>query len=419
MENTTLILRDYQSDIAIRGVGILHSLGIVYLAMQVRLGKTATALEICRMYGAKSVLFLTKKKAISSIQEDYQQFGYSEHFGIVIVNHESIHKTEGDFDLVIVDEAHRASAYPRPGLLAKSIKKMYGSKPMIFLSGTASPESFSQLYHQFWVSARSPWSQYKNFYAWAKDYVNIRQKRIGALMHNDYSSGIEAKIMADVKPYMLTYTQEQAGFKSNIREHYLYVEMSPLMYSLELKLLKDLIVEGKEEVIMADTPAKLQSKLMQLEGGTMKFESGNSKVLDTTKAEFIKSHFAEKKLGIFYVFKEELNALKMVFGDDLTTDLDEFNSTGKHIALQVVSGREGISLRNADCLVMYNIQHSAVSYFQSRDRLTTLDRPDNDVYWVFANRMIGEKIYKVVQKKKKYTVNHFKKDYGKTPPLRP
>ena len=308
---------------------------------------------------------------------------------------------------------HNCGAFPKPGLATKVFRRMYSSKPMIFLSGTPSPESFSQFYHQFWVSDRSPWLRYKNFYGWAKDYVDVRQKRIGSMMHNDYSRGIEDKIMADLKPYILTYTQEQAGFKSEIREHFLYVEMSPMIYSLEKKLLTDELVEGKDEVILADTPAKLQSKLMQLEGGTIKFESGNSMVLDTTKAEFIRSHFAGKKLGIFYVFKEELNALRQVFGDELTTDLDEFNSTDKHIALQVVSGREGISLRNADCLVMYNVQHSAVSYFQSRDRLTTLDRPNNDVYWVFSNRMIGEKIYKVVQKKKKYTVNHFKKDYGK------
>jgi hypothetical protein len=406
-------LRDYQKKGAQDGVEILRSLDIVYFSWSVRTGKSATALETCRLFGASRVLFLTKKKAISSIQSDYDDFGYAEYFSIVIVNDESMHKIDGDFDIVVHDEHHRFGSFPKPGLATKLFKHKFSNKPMIFLSGTMSPESFSQLYHQFWVSDRSPWSRYKNFYGWAKDYVNIRQKRIGALMHNDYSSGIETKIMADLKPYILTYTQEQAGFKSEIREHFLYVEMSPLVYSLEERLLKDLLVEGKEEVIMADTPAKLQSKLMQLEGGTMKFESGNSKVLDTTKAEFIKSHFAGKKLGIFYVFKEELNALKSVFGNDLTTDLDTFNSTDKAIALQVVSGREGISLKNADCLVMYNIQHSAVSYFQSRDRLTTLDRPNNDVYWIFSKRMIGEKIYKVVQKKKKYTVNHFKRDYGK------
>jgi ERCC4-related helicase len=112
------------------------------------------------------------------------------------------------------------------------------------------------------------------------------------------------------------------------------------------------------------------------------------------------------------VFKEELIALKSVFLDDMTTDLDEFN-TGKYkvIALQTVSGREGISLRNADYLVFYNIMHSAVSYWQARDRMTTMDRTYNKVFWIFAEDGIEDKIYKVVKSKKKYTLNIFKKDY--------
>lgn len=233
-------------------------------------------------------------------------------------------------------------------------------------------------------------------------------------MINDYSDGIENRIMADVSRYMVTFTQEQAGFTSKIEEEVLYVKMKPQTYSLTNKLLKDLVVEGKNEVILGDTAAKLLQKMHQLYSGTVKFESGNSMVLDTTKAEFIKQRFAGKKIGIFYVFKEELNALKQVFGDDLTTDLDEFNFTeNKNIALQIVSGREGISLRNADYLVFYNIQHSAVSYFQGIDRMTTIDRLANKVYWIFSEGGIEEKIYKVVKSKKKYTVNIFKKDYGK------
>ena len=82
------------------------------------------------------------------------------------------------------------------------------------------------------------------------------------------------------------------------------------------------------------------------------------------------------------------------------------------IALQIVSGREGISLKNASYLVFYNIQHSAVSYFQGIDRMTTIDRLANKVYWIFSEGGIEEKIYKVVRSKKKYTTNIFKKDYN-------
>jgi len=105
-----------------------------------------------------------------------------------------------------------------------------------------------------------------------------------------------------------------------------------------------------------------------------------------------------------------LNALKEVFGDKLCTEIDEFNETNKNIALQILSGREGISLRKADALVYYNIDFSATSYWQSRDRMTTKDRLRNEVYWVFSKGGIEREIYKAVVKKKDYTLSHFKKD---------
>ena len=42
--------------------------------------------------------------------------------------------------------------------------------------------------------------------------------------------------------------------------------------------------------------------------------------------------------------------------------------------------------------------------------MTTKDRLESDVYWVFARDGIEKEIYKAVTKKKDYTVNHFKKD---------
>jgi hypothetical protein len=134
-------------------------------------------------------------------------------------------------------------------------------------------------------------------------------------------------------------------------------------------------------------------------------------VLDTTKAEFIKEQWQGCQIGIFYKFKEELVALQQIFEDELTTDLDEFNATYKNIALQIVSGREGISLKKAEYLVYYNIDFSATSYWQSKDRMTTKDRPNNEIFWIFAKNGIEHDIYKAVTKKKNYTLSHFKRDF--------
>jgi hypothetical protein len=219
--------------------------------------------------------------------------------------------------------------------------------------------------------------------------------------------------MQSINPYMITFTQEEAGFSTKIDEEILYVDMSPQTSFIARELMKDKIVQGKTEVILADTGAKMMQKLHQIWSGTVKFESGNSTVLDKRKGEFIKEYFKGQKIGIFYVFKEEYNLLLEVFGaDNLTNDLDEFNATSKNIALQVVSGREGISLRAADALVFYNIAFSAVSYWQARDRLSGIDRKENKVYWIFSSKGIERKIYKAVQDKKNYTLSVFKKDYN-------
>jgi len=168
-------------------------------------------------------------------------------------------------------------------------------------------------------------------------------------------------------------------------------------------------VQGKEEVILADTGVKLMQKLHQIYSGTIKFESGNRMVIDDTKALYIMEKFKGKKIGIFYKFVAELDALRTAYSaDTLTTDLEEFNTTDKSIALQIVSGREGISLRNAEFIVFYNIDFSATSYWQARDRMTTMERKFNKVYWVFSKGGIEKDIYKQVLKKKNFTLSHFK-----------
>ena len=402
-------LRDYQVDIANKAVDILKINKIVYISAQVRTGKSLMALETARLFGAKNVLFLTKKKAISSIVGDYNDFNYAKYFSIEVMNDESMHKLTDTYDLVVHDESHRFGSFPKPGVGAKTFKKMFASLPMIFLSGTMSPESYSQLYHQFWVSNASPFRKYTNFYKWANDFVKVKKKYLGSHEVNDYSDADIDKVMSVIKDYVITFTQEQAGFSSEIEEEILYVLMSPLTYSMCSKLKKDLVVEGREEVILADTPVKLQQKLHQMYSGTVKFESGNSMVFDSSKAEFIKNRFVGNKIGIFYKFKAELDALKEVFKDNLTTDIDEFNETNKSIALQIVSGREGISLRNAEYLVFYNIDFSATSYWQGRDRMTTMDRKFNKVYWIFAQGGIESHVYKQVLNKKNFTLSHFKK----------
>ena len=406
-------LRPYQERISNEAYQILQKKKIVCLFMEVRTGKTTTALETCKKFGAKRVLFITKIKAFTSIEQDYWNFNYAGNFDLKIINRESLHKIEtNDFDVIIIDECHGYSSYPKPSEYHKEIKKRFGNIPMILLSGTPTPESYSQYYHLFTLSNNSPFKDFKNFYQWAEKYVDVKIRHLGYAQVKDYSDARIKDFWHLIRHHILTFTQAEAGFTTNVKEIVLEVEMKPITYAIIKKLHKDLVVKSSDgKLILADTGVKLQAKHLQLSSGTVKFEDGTSRVIDDTKACFIKEKFKGKKIGIFYKFKEELQMLKNTFKDELTTDLNEFDTTNKNIALQFVSGREGISLRNADYLVALNIDFSAVTYFQFKDRMTTLERKENTLYWVFAENGIESKVYKAVMNKKSYTNELFKKDY--------
>lgn len=403
-------LRDYQKELSEKAVQLIKTKRIAYLAMEVRTGKTLTALNAANDYGAKKVLFLTKLKAIQSIQDDYDAL--QPDFEIQIINNESIHKiTDNDFDLLISDEHHRNSAFPKANKTAKIIKERFGYLPMIFLSGTPAIESGSQWYHSFWVSNFSPFNNYGSFYKWARFFTKPKIRYLGAIQIQDYSDSIDSLILPIVEPYLLKYTQVEAGFESKVTENVLYCNMSNQTNTLVNRLLKDKIIQGSTDVILADTAVKLMSKVHQLSNGTCILESGNSKVLDTSKAEFIKEHFKGQKIALFYFFQKEYELLKSVFGDTLTNDLEEFNSTDKNIALQQVSGSEGISLKAAKSLVYYSFGYSGKNFVQGRDRMTTIDREVNNVYFVFQKGDLNEKIYKVISQKKRYSDKLFIKQY--------
>lgn len=411
MENK-IQFRDYQIDIIDKGSLILKNKGFVYLAMEVRTGKTLTSLGIAEKINANRVLFITKKKAISSIQSDYDLL--KPMYDITIINYESLHTVMDDFkwDVIICDEAHSMGAFAKPSARAKMVRDLIEKdKPKVMLlSGTPTPESYSQMYHQVYGIPNNPFSEFSNFYRFCDKHVKVKERKINGLFIKDYSNGLDS-ILECMKPYMINYTQQEAGFMTETTEEVIEVELKDSTMKLISRLKSDLVIEGKEEVILGDTPVKLMMKIHQLCSGTVKFESGNSMIIDTTKADFIKEHFTDCKVGIFYKFKEELNALQQVFGDQLTTDLEEFDTTDKNIALQIVSGREGISLKMAEYLVYYNIDFSATSYWQSKDRMTTKERLQNNVYWIFSKGGIEHDIYKAVTKKKDYTLEHFKKDF--------
>ena len=96
-------LRPYQKQIVTQGAELVTRYGFVYLAMEVRTGKTLTSLSICQRLNATNVLFVTKKKAISSILHDMSLLDAP--FKLDVINYESLHKVSHEmiYDFLIID----------------------------------------------------------------------------------------------------------------------------------------------------------------------------------------------------------------------------------------------------------------------------------------------------------------------------
>ena len=400
-------LRDYQTAIAFKGAAMLQELGIIYLALQTRTGKTITALEICRLIKANHVLFVTKKKAISSIEADYRH--YHDHFICTIINYESVSKVTGPFDVAVIDESHSVASYPKPSKRYKDLKRITFQIPCILMSATPSPESYSQLYHQFTINKYHSWNKSKNFYHWAKYYVNKQIKYLYGREIPDYSDARVDMVNHATDKYFITLSQTEAGIEQQITEQVLYCDMSDMTQEMITRLRIDKVIEVNGSAILADTAVKEMSKIQQLSSGSVKLEDGSVLMVDKSKAEFIRDYFKEQRIVIFYKFIGELQILTEVF-DNCTSSPDEFQSGKSNVFLgQFLSAREGIRLDTADAIIFYNIDFAYLSYEQSKNRIVSKERTKTArLYWVFNKKGIEQQIYNVVRKKSDYTVNYYK-----------
>lgn len=403
-------LRPHQIQKSNELLSVLIQYNIAYLAGQVRSGKTLTALNTADLYGAERVLFITKKKAISSIVKDYKNFGFN--YTLKVINYESLHKIDPKgYNLIIYDEAHSLGAYPKPSNRTKLCKKLFSHIPCILMSGTPAVESYSQLYHQFYVSNFSPFKQYTNFYKWANDYVTKKQLKLPTHTVTDYSGANVKQINTIIKTYIVKMTQADVGFKSKVTEHIIKIKTPIKLKQAANKLLKDRVLEGQNGYILGDAPAKLQSKVHQLINGHCIIEKDDlsvfTEVFSTYKADYINKRFKGLKIAVMYYYQAELDILKQVFGKNITTDLEEFNTNNKNLALQQ-SSTEGMNVSKADAIVYMNLGFSGKNYLQSRDRLTVKGREDNNVYYICEDYGMTEKILKTVQAKKDFNSKLFK-----------
>ena len=405
-------LYDYQKQAVQTAIPILLRYGVAYLALQTRTGKTLISLTIAKHINLP-VLFITKLKAIPSIEADHLKSEY--HLDLQVTNYEQLKNIKKQHRLIIIDEAHSVGAYPKPSLRTKMLRKLTEGCPVLLLSATPTPESFSQIYHQIWASnAKLAFVyQYSNFYAWAKDYVKVKQKYVATGQKvNDYSTAREDLIQPELDKIMLTTTQSDAGFiHTELNEIEVKCPFPEHLKRAYLDMKKDGVARIMGFTIVAESAAARLSKLHQFSGGTIiPDECAEGIIISPHKINALDEILAKHiKIALYYKFNAERDLLLSVYGEQIFVDAARFRDADSGIYIsQFQSGREGINLATAEAIVFYNIDHAYLSYEQTKNRIQHKHRAVQGIlYYLVTDGGLESSVMKMVRAKKNFTSSYF------------
>ena len=406
-------LRNHQLRVLESAKPILERSGVVLLALECRLGKTFSALDLARR-GAKGgrILFVTKKKAISSVVSDAEVMGLE----VTVTNYEALGKVDFKPAFVVIDECHRVSAFPKPGKAAKELRALCaGAKGVVMLSATPAIEAGSQWFHAFWCAHRGPWAAYASFYKWHKDFGIPAKIRIaGGQEVNDYSS-VRPEVADHVTRYTVSMTQEEAGFKvaAEVVPHLID---APELLKIGDVVKRDGIIKLGDRVVVAESPAAMLQKAAMACGSTLIDEDGEA--FQVREGMFPKLNYIDARVwdgrrhAIFTQYIMERDILLDHFGDYATDDMDAFRrGEFKLFVGSIKSYCEGVDLSwLSGSMILYSLTFSGSTYAQILERMNNFKRTEPiKIHVLMIRGSVEESIFKAVSSKQNFNNSFLKR----------
>ena len=399
-------LYEHQEELINQAKPILRKYKLVYIAAETRTGKTLAAIHLLKD-DFKKILVVTKKKAISSWNSDIK---LSKVKNFDVINYESIHKMDSkEYDVIVLDEAHSIGSYPKPSQRAKQLKEMAKDKSIVYLSATPSAETYSQIFHQLWVSSFTPFEE-KSFYQWYKNYGEDDSIFINGMFIKQYKASHGEMIMDRINHLIVTMTKEKANFDVFVNERIHQVEVNE-NYLNALDYFRNnriITIDGNE--IVAETSASALNKLHQLNGGTIKVNDKLSLIVSNHKVNYIKENLGnDEKIVILCNYIKERDLLLTRLANS-TDEVEEFkNGSFKYFIGHIKTFSEGVDFSYADSMIIYSLNFSATTYLQSKERLANKKRVKPIVvHYLFTKGGIDEYIYQAVSNKMNFTNSYYK-----------
>lgn len=402
-------LKPHQIKAAKEAARILRELFVVYIMGEPRIGKSLIALETIAQCApllnpklqGKRALILTRKNAI----EGWHKFADHISPPPAITNYEQAHKLNPhEFGIVVIDEAHNFSAFPRPSQRAQRVRRLCDGKPLILLSGTPAIESPNALYSQFALSRYSPFAALKNGYAFFARFGIPNQIYIGnGIKRENYKLGKTDEIMRAVAPYCVKVTFADANLAYNNTDRQIILPCAPsdplAKYSREATS-NGIITHDGAPYPLENAPA-LRQALHRLCGG---FYEGIR--LNTPKLAWLREFIAEHraaKIAIMAYFRQEQ--------DELAALVKALNAPNTRI-FSSTRYCEGVDLSGYEHYILYSFGYSGAKFTQLRDRIVNINALARHTTPLIptTSGAIDEAIYNAVSKKLDFN-NALLRDY--------
>jgi hypothetical protein len=350
-----------------------------------RSGKTLAVIDAIEGFDeVRRVLWITKKAAIGGIEGDLEKYGTRK--GYTIVNYERLHKVEGGFDLIVIDEFHFAiSSYPRPPAKAKIIRERWGNLPAILISATPAPESASQWFHPLWIFAAHPFGTFANFYQWARVFVWKRQRHIMGRIINDYSRAKTEEVMGYVRPYLIQITRDELGFRYRPKVVPHFVELSAETQAMIETLKRDRVLRLPDGALfVADTPMGLVNGCYQLECGALKVGEDYHDTGAREMVDYIKERWGDSEdVAVMCRWRGQRRIFEREFK--------------KAMILSAHAHAEGVELSHVEHLIIASMDYSTARFQQRNARQASGERASPiNVHILLSRGNVSEAVYQAV-----------------------
>ena len=386
---------------------ILNKYNLVYIAAETRTGKTLSTIFLLKD-DYQSILVITKKKAISSWNSDLSLANVD---NFTVINYEAIHKLDhNNYDVIVLDESHSLGSYPKPSVRAKNIKAIAKGKKIVYLSATPSAETFSQVYHQLWISSYTPFEE-KNFYKWYKHYGEDDSIMIQGRRVMRYKAAYADMILENINHLIVNMTKVSASFDVIVKEQKHFIGIDSKYIDLLNYFEKNRVIQLHGYDVVAETVPATINKLHQLSGGTLKIDDKISVITSLHKVKYIQEHLSkDDKIVILcnYIKERDLLLSNLV---NSTNDVEKFKyGNYKYFVGHIKTFSEGVDFSYANSMIIYSLNFSATTYLQSRERLANKKRVKPIVvHYLFTKDTLDEYIYEAVSNKINFTSKYYQR----------